>query len=605
MRPGPSYAQDMTDYRAPTTDMRFTMEHVVGLEALLAIDHFAHIDSDLLTGVLDEAGRFTSEVIAPLAHIGDTTGSQHNPDGTVTTPTEYKEAYQQFVDSGWPAAGFPENIGGGGLPWGIAMAIQEMVKSADLGFSLCPMLTYGAVDMLAQHASPEQQETYLEHLVTGHWSGTMVLTEPQAGSDVGALTTKAVLQDDGTYRITGNKVFITWGEHDLTENTIHIVLARTPDSPPGTKGISCFIVPKFLVNADGSLGERNDLMCTGIEEKVGIHSSPTCSLAFGHSGEGAVGYLIGEEHQGMRYMFTMMNEARLSVGIEGLALAERSYQQAAAYARERVQGRDISSERHEPVPIVNHPDVRRMLMTMRANIEAMRGVLYLGAQAMDLSRHHPDEQVRSENEALASILTPIAKAWASDLGVELTSTGIQIHGGYGYVEETGAAQWWRDSRIAPIYEGTNGIQAMDLAMRRLPMEGGAAMRRLLEAVTADAASLEGDLKPIGEQLTAAAESTGQVAMTLGAWLLSGEYNNVLAGATPFLKMMGDTLGGWMLARGARAAFEEPDGYSEEFLQDRIATASFYAENILPTVTGLVATATAGADGLFEVAADRF
>jgi alkylation response protein AidB-like acyl-CoA dehydrogenase len=433
----------------------------------------------------------------------------------------------------------------------------------------------------------------------------MVLTESQAGSDVGALSTKAVPADDGSYRLTGTKIFITWGEHDLTENTVHIVLARTPDSPPGTKGISCFIVPKFLVNDDGSLGERNDLTCVSIEEKIGIHSSPTCVLSFGDKGEGAIGYLIGEEHQGMRYMFTMMNEARLSVGIEGLSMSERAYQQAAEYARERIQGRAIVGDSHDPVAIINHPDVRRMLMTMQANIQAMRSLLYRGAAAMDMARYHPDEKVREESEALASIITPLGKAWATDLGVEVTSIGIQIHGGAGYVEETGAAQWWRDARIGPIYEGTNGIQAMDLTMRRIPMEGGAAMRRLLEEIATDAGSLEGDLKPIGDRLMAAVEATGAVAMTFGGWLLGGEYNNVLAGATPFLKMMGDTLGGWMLAKGARAAAGNPDGYDADFLADRIATAMFYAETILPTVPGLMSAATAGADVLYEIDNARF
>jgi len=584
--------------------MRFTMEHVVGLDDLIGLERFAHLDQDLITGVLDEAGRFSSEVIAPLARVGDTVGSVLNPDGTVTTPPGYREAYDQFVEAGWPAAGFPEDIGGGGLPWGIAMAIQEMVKSSDLGFSLLPMLTYGSVDMLVQHASDEQRATYLPKMVTGEWSGTMILTESQAGSDVGALSTKAVPVADGSYRLTGTKIFITWGEHDLTENTIHIVLARTPDSPPGTKGISCFIVPRFLVNADGSLGERNDVTCVSIEEKIGIHSSPTCVLAFGDEGEGAIGYLIGEEHQGMHYMFTMMNEARLSVGIEGLSLSERAYQQAAEYAHDRIQGRAIEGDSYEAVAIINHADVRRMLMTMRANIEAMRGLLYSGAMAMDLARYSDSEEARKQNEALASIITPLAKAWASDLGVEMTSLGIQIHGGAGYVEETGAAQWWRDSRIAPIYEGTNGIQAMDLVMRRLPMDGGAVFQRLLEKVAADAGSLEGDLKPIGERLTTAVEAVGQAAMTFGGWLLAGEYNNVLAGATPFLKMMGDTLGGWMLAKGARAAAEGVEGYGEEFLTDRITTASFYAEHILPTVPGLLASATAGAEVLYEIDESR-
>jgi len=595
----------MTEYRAPTTDMRFTIEHVVGLDTLDGMDRFAHIDNDLLSGILDEAGRFAGEVVAPLARVGDTVGSVRNDYGSVTTPPGYKEAYNKWTEAGWPAAGFPEDIGGGGLPWMAAMAVQEMMKSSDLGFSLCPMLTYGTVDMFAQHASEEQKATYLEKLVTGEWSGTMLLTESAAGSDVGALTTKAAPHEDGTYRITGQKIFITWGEHDMTENTVHIVLARTPDSPPGTKGISCFIVPKFLVNADGSLGERNDLACVSIEEKVGIHSSPTCVMSFGDAGRGAVAYLIGEEHHGMKYMFTMMNEARLSVGIEGLAAAERSYQQSVRYARDRIQGRQIGGDSHDPVAIIEHPDVRRMLMMMRSNIEAMRALLYRTAAAIDVARLHDDPVVREENEAFASILTPICKAWATDLGVELTSLGIQIHGGAGYIEETGVAQWWRDARIGPIYEGTNGIQAMDLAMRRLPMEGGAAIQRLLQMVKTDADALTGDLKPIGDQLNAALEATAEVAMKLGAWLMAGEYDNVLAGATPFLKMMGDTLGGWMLARGAVAASNGTTGYTDEFKAGRLASAFFYAENILPTVAGLAATATAGSGGLYQISSEGF
>jgi alkylation response protein AidB-like acyl-CoA dehydrogenase len=585
--------------------MRFTIEHVVGLDTLDGMDRFAAIEPDLLSGILDEAGRFASEVVAPLARVGDEIGSVLNDDGSVTTPPGYKEAYDKFVEAGWPAAGFGEDIGGGGLPWMAAMAIQEMVKSADLGFSLCPMLTYGTVDMLVQHGSDEQRATYLEQLVTGHWSGTMLLTESNAGSDVGALTTKATKQDDGTYLIKGQKIFITWGEHDMTENTIHIVLARTPDAPPGTKGISCFIVPKFLVTDDGSIGEKNDVTCVSIEEKVGIHSSPTCVMSFGDEGDGAVGYLIGEENRGMKYMFTMMNEARLSVGIEGLSMSERSYQQAADFARERVQGRKIGGDSKDPVAIVEHPDVRRMLMLMKANNEAMRGLLYRTAAFIDVGRFHEDEQVAGEAEAAASILTPICKAWATDLGVDLTSLGIQIHGGAGYVEETGAAQWWRDARIGPIYEGTNGIQAMDLAMRRLPMEGGAALQRLLAMVQEDVAKLDGDLKPIADQLAAALEATGEVAMQLGGWLMAGQYEDVLAGATPFLKMMGDTLGGWMLARGAIAASNGAEGYSDDFKADRLATAHFYAENVLPTVAGLKATATAGASGLLEIPSDRF
>ncbi len=428
----------------------------------------------------------------------------------------------------------------------------------------------------------------------------MVLTEPQAGSDLGAILTKATPADDGTWRVKGTKIFITWGEHDLTDNIVHLVLARTPDAPPGTKGISCFIVPKFLVNDDGSLGDRNDVTCVSLEHKLGIHASPTAVLAFGESGDGAVGYLVGEENRGMRYMFTMMNNARLAVGLQGLGLTERSYQQAAAYALERRQGHTMDGDRSEKAPIVRHPDVRRMLMLMRANVEAMRGVLYRNAMAIDLAHHHPDETVRNQEADLAAILTPISKAWASDLGVELTSLGLQVHGGAGYIEETGAAQLWRDSRIAPIYEGTNGIQAQDLAMRKLPLDGGNAMRRLLEAIAADAASLEGDLKPIGEQLTAAVEATAEVAIALGGWLAEGRFDDVLTGATPFLKMMGDTLGGWMLARGASAAAAKPDGYDEAFLADRLASASFYAEHVLPMVPAHRSSALAGAESVFEI-----
>ena len=377
-----------------------------------------------------------------------------------------------------------------------------------------------------------------------------------------------------------------------------------PERPAGTKGISCFIVPKFLVNADGSLGERNDYACLSIEHKVGIHSSPTCMLSFGDAGKGAVGYLIGEENQGMRYMFTMMNEARLSVGTEGLGGERTVVSGGRRLCAQRKQGRTVGGDRGEQAPIIDHPDVRRMLMMMRANIEAMRGVLYRNALALDLALPRRRGSAMQE-ESLAAILTPISKAWATDLGVELTSLGIQIHGGSGYIEETGVAQFWRDSRIAPIYEGTNGIQAQDLAMRRIPLEGGNAIRRLFETVLADAASLDGDLKPIGERLTAAAEASAQVAMTFGAWLAEARYNDVLAGATPFLKMMGDTLGGWIHARAARAAVAEPAGYDPAFLADRIATAAFYAEHVLSTVPGLTATSLAGAEGLFAIDEARF
>ena len=390
----------------------------------------------------------------------------------------FREAYRQYVDAGWGAVPFPPEFGGGGFPWLVTIVMQEMLASASLGFSTCPVLTQGAIDMLTQHGSPGQQATFLEKMVSGEWTGTMNLTEPQAGSDLGAVRTKAVPAGDGTWRITGQKIFITFGEHDLAGNIIHLVLARVPDAPPGTKGISCFIVPKYLVNEDGSLGSRNDLRCVSIEHKLGIRASPTCVMSFGDAG-GATGYLIGEANQGMRYMFTMMNTARLSVGVQGLAIAERAYQDALRYAQERRQGRVVGARAGESSPIVEYTDVRRMLLTMKAYIEAMRALLYTHAASIDLAGHHHDQAEREARRELAELLTPISKAWCTDLGVELTSIGLQVHGGMGYVEETGVAQYLRDSRIAPIYEGTNGIQAIDLVTRKVPMRGGGVVTDLL------------------------------------------------------------------------------------------------------------------------------
>ncbi|NQV05456.1 acyl-CoA dehydrogenase [bacterium] len=590
----------MSDYRPPLADISFALTDLVDLERLRTIDEYAHIDADLLDSVLSEAGRFMAEVIAPLCRIGDSVGTIRNEDGTLTTPDGYKEAYAMLVEAGWLAAAFPEQWGGGGLPYVAGMAIQEMLTQSDMAFSLCPMLTYAADELLIEHGTEEQQGTYLEKLVTGEWTGTMVLTEAQAGSDVGALTTKAVPQDDGTYRITGTKIFITWGDHDLTDNIIHMVLARTPDSPPGTRGISCFIVPKFLVESDGSIGAANDVTCVSIEHKLGIHGSPTCVLSFGDAGEGSVGYLVGEENQGMRYMFTMMNNARLQVGLEGLAMAQRSYQQAVEYAIERTQGRAIGAPKTESSPIVDHPDVRRMLMQMRANSEAMRGVMYLNGEAIDLATSHPDENVREQASERASILTPISKAWGTDLGVEIASLGIQVHGGMGYVEETGAAQWWRDARIAPIYEGTNGIQAQDLAMRKLPLRGGEAVAELLAEVRStitDLESADSDLAVIAGPLADATDALDEA----GAWLLAcmrESPNDGLAGATPYTTMFGTLLGGWVLARGALAAAGTGD-----FGTAKAATARFYAANMLPTVRGLLSATTAGAADLFVIGPD--
>ncbi len=589
-----------TDYNPPVRDMAFVLEHITDLTALSRLEGFEHADLDTVRGALDEAGRFMAEVIAPTNRIGDQIGATHDGDASVTTPQPFKEAYAKFVASGWGAVGYPAEAGGAGLPWLVGLAVQEMLASANMAFSLGPMLTQGTVEALLFHGSDEQKATYLDKLGTGEWTGTMVLTEPEAGSDVGALRSKAVRNDDGTYAIAGTKIFITWGEHDLADNIIHMVLARTPDAPPGTRGISMFIVPKFLVNPDGSLGERNSFKAASIEHKLGIHGSPTAVMNF----DGATGYLVGDENQGMRNMFTMMNTARLSIGLQGLAISERAYQQAREYAQERLQGRAIGAPKTEHSPIIEHPDVRRMLMTMKAYNEAMRCVLYATAEAFDLAHHSPDEAARIAGQEHMELLTPIAKGWCTDLGVEMTSLALQVHGGMGYIEETGAAQHYRDARIAPIYEGTNGIQAMDLIARKLPMRGGGVIQDLIGRMSA----LDTDLAEAGDDLSSIRTGLSEAVADLTSavlWLAEhglADPNDALAGASPFLRLMGTTVGGWYLARSALAArrlLENGEG-DEAFLKAKITTARFYAEQLLPPTKGLLPMVIAGAADLFEV-----
>jgi 3-(methylsulfanyl)propanoyl-CoA dehydrogenase len=591
----------MTDYSAPLADMRFVLENVVDLPALASLTGFEHAEPEMVYGVLEESGRFFAQEFGPLNRVGDTQHSRRNEDGTVGTPDGFRRAYQRYVDAGWAGVPFPATYGGGGFPWLVATAMQEMITAANMGFSLCPLLTQGAIDMLLHYGSEEQREVYLPRMVTGEWTGTMNLTEPQAGSDVGALTTKAVPADDGTWRITGQKIFITYGEHDLTDNIVHLVLARVPDAPPGTKGISCFIVPKFLVNDDGSLGERNAVECVSIERKMGINASPTCVMAY----EGAIGYIIGEANEGMRYMFKMMNNARVSVGVSGLALGERAYQDAVAYAHERRQGRAPGAPTGETSPIVDHPDVRRMLLTIRAQVEALRCLTYLNAESIDLAAHHPDEAVRTRRGELADLLTPMTKGWGTDVGVELTSIGVQVHGGMGYIEETGVAQHYRDIRIAPIYEGTNGIQAMDLVGRKLPMRAGGVMADFLagiEATTGQLSGADGTLATIGKHL---ADAHAALKATTD-WLLANgltDPNNALAGATPYLRMCGIVTGGWLLARSAQAAQRLLDAGEgdAEFLTQKLVTAKFYAEQLLPQAAGLAPAVTAGPGDLLAAA----
>jgi len=579
----------MTDYTAPTRDMDFVLREVIGASQLSDFEKYSHVDMDGMPGLLDEAGRFFAEVVAPTNRIGDEQGSVRQDDGSVKTPDGFIDMYSKLVDAGWGAVPFDPEYGGAGYPWVIGLAIQEMLTSANMAFSLGPLLTQGAIHLLESHADESQRNIYLPRMITGEWSGTMNLTEPQAGSDVGALTCKAQRNDDGSYAITGQKIFITWGEHDLVENIIHLVLARTPDASPGTRGISVFIVPKFLVNDDGSLGEHNSLECVSLEHKMGIHASPTAVMSF----DGATGYLIGEEQTGMASMFTMMNSARLSVGLEGLAVSERSFQQAAQYATDRVQGGRADLPKGEKAPIIEHPDVRRMLLTMQSHIEAMRGLCYLNALELDIAEGSPDAEVRERAAERADILTPMSKGWCTDLGNEMTSLGVQVHGGMGFIEETGSAQHYRDIRIGAIYEGTNGIQALDLIGRKLPIRGGAAVMELLDEIVATADSLDGDLSDLGKPLTNGVNAVRESTL----WIVNNIGDAAMAGATPFLRLFSTVVGGWMMARQAAVAAEAlangASGDDQAFYEAKLLSSRFFLTQLLPSQMGLAAMVTGG------------
>jgi len=583
-------------YKPPLEDIEFTLANIADLESISKLNGFQHADLATVSGVLEEAGRFFSEVIAPLNRIGDQQGSKLQPDGTVKTPEGFKAAYAKFVEAGWGGVHIPEQWGGGGMPYTVGVVVQEMFKSANMAFSLCPLLTQASIEALMSHGSPEQQAQYLEKLVTGEWSGTMCLTESQAGSDVGALSTRAEPQKDGTYRLFGQKIFITWGEHDMSQNIIHLVLARTPGAAPGTKGISLFLVPKLIPDAEGKPGEANDLNVVSIEHKMGIHASPTCVLSFGDKGEGAVGHLIGEEQSGMRYMFTMMNTARVGVGVEGLSISEAAYQKALEFAQVRKQGRDLGST--EDVVIFEHPDVRRMLLTMRAYKEAIRGLLYFNARQVDLERHSETSEERERAAEIVALFTPISKAWSTDVGVEMASLGIQVHGGMGFIEETGAAQFYRDIRIAPIYEGTNGIQSIDLVTRKLGMRQGGVVRDLFDRIEADAVAAGEELAEIGAPLLTAVSGLREATDHI---LAASDPNESLAGATPYLEMFGLVIGGWVHLQSAVAAQTTLKNGDDAFLSGRVGLARFYNTQILPQALGLLSAVTAPStqlDGAF-------
>jgi len=597
----------MTDYVAPLSEMRFVLDEIAGLDAVAKLPGYEDATPELVDQVLTEAGKFAAEMLAPLNRVGDEEGSRLE-NGAVVTPKGFREAYRAFAEGGWNSVPFDSQWGGQGLPWALANALQEMWSSANMAFSLCPLLTQGAIEALQRHGSPEQQALYLPKLISGEWTGTMNLTEPQAGSDVGALRTRAVKEGE-RYRITGQKIFITYGEQDFSENIVHLVLARTPNAPAGTKGISLFIVPKFLPNPDGSLGARNDLRCLSLEHKLGIKASPTCVMAYGENDGGAIGFLVGEEQRGMECMFTMMNNARLSVGVEGLAVAERALQQARSYARQRVQSRPVDAKGSEAMSIIHHPDMRRMLMTMRALVEAMRALTYLNAAALDHAKRAPDEAARAKALARAELLTPLSKAWSTDRGTEVASLNIQVHGGLGFIESTGAAQHLRDVRITPIYEGTNGIQAIDLVGRKLGRDQGAAMTALIAEMRADAKSLSGHgdatLSALAQALTPALDDLAKTTQ----WILErlkSALPQVLAGATPYLELAATTVGGWLMARQALAARRRlASGTADDgYLSGKIATAEFYAFNILPRVHPLATAVNGGADSTLRLAPEQ-
>ena len=594
----------MTAYLPPIRDMEFVLRDLAGLADLAALPGYEEASDELVSSVLEEAGRIAEEVLAPLNQPGDRQGAKL-VDGKVQTADGWQAALDTLIEGNWLGLPYDTEWGGMGLPGLVNVAVSEMWQSANMAFALCPMLTQGAVNAIQDCGSDEQKATYLPNLVTGKWAGTMNLTESSAGSDLGAIRTKAVKNGDH-YLISGQKIFITYGDHELVDNIIHLVLARTPDAPPGVKGISLFIVPKFLINEDGSLGARNDAHAVSLEHKMGIHASPTAVMSFGDAG-GAVGYLVGEENRGLEYMFVMMNHARLNVGIQGLSIAERAYQQARTYAKERVQGKAIGTS--EKGGIVDHPDVRRMLMTMKSQIEAMRALAYVAAAALDVAHKAPDAEERAKALKFHEFLNPIVKGWCTEVGNDVAYLGVQVHGGMGFIEETGACQHQRDARITTIYEGTTAIQANDLVNRKLLRDQGATARAALAEVVELATELSGKtdefLKGIGAELASAAEA----ALSSVEWLLGAAVRDPrlpAAAAVPLLRLLGTVFGGYQLARSAKIARARLDANEGDqgFYLSKLATAWFYAESVLPQVHGLQISITKGSRTVMSVVPDQ-
>ncbi|ALS58511.1 acyl-CoA dehydrogenase [Pandoraea norimbergensis] len=591
-------------YQAPIKDMQFVMNELADLSSIAALPGYEDASPEIAQAVLEEAARFNQEVLAPLNVIGDQQPSTWK-DGVVTTTPGFKEAFKQFSEAGWQGVLHPQEFGGQGLPKLVATPCTEMLNAANLSFALCPLLTDGAVEALLTAGSDAQRALYVPKLLSGEWTGTMNLTEPQAGSDLALVRTRADRAGDGTYKIFGTKIFITFGEHDMAENIVHLVLARTPDAPPGVKGISLFIVPKFNVDAEGKLGTRNDVHCVSIEHKLGIKASPTAVLQFGDNG-GATGYLIGEENRGLEYMFIMMNAARFAVGMQGVAVAERAYQHAVAYARDRLQSRPVDGSSRDAVAIIHHPDVKRMLMTMRALTEGARALAYVAAAQADIGHNAADAGERKRAQAVYEFLVPIVKGWSTEMSLDVTSLGVQVHGGMGFIEETGAAQYYRDARILPIYEGTTAIQANDLIGRKTLRDGGAVARSLFEQV----AATENELRAAGGVATSVAErlAKGREALSIVVdYVIANTQDNanaVFAGSVPYLKLAGIVLGGWQMGRALLAA-QARRAEDPAFFGAKIGTARFFADHILTQAPGLAQSITEGADSALSLSEAQF
>ena len=591
-------------YQAPVKDMMFNLRHVAGLDAVAQLPGFEDFGDETAQAVLEECAKLMQDVIAPLNHEGDKQPS-YLKDGKVTTTTGFPAAFKAYAEGGWQGLQHPVEFGGQGAPKVIAAACNEMLQAANMSFALCPLLTDGAVEALMTAGSTEQQQLYIPKLLDGSWTGTMNLTEPQAGSDLALVRTRAEPVGDGTYKLFGTKIFITYGEHDLAENIIHFVLARVVGAPEGVKGISLFIVPKVLVNADGSLGARNDVHCVSLEHKMGIKASPTAVLQYGDNG-GAIGTLVGQENRGLEYMFVMMNAARYGVGLQGIAIADRAYQKAVAYARDRVQSRPVDGSVAGSAPIIHHPDVRRMLMTMRALTEGCRAMASTAAAAFDAAHHHPDPEARQQNQAFYEFMVPLVKGYSTEMSLEVTSLGVQVHGGMGFIEETGAAQYYRDAKILTIYEGTTAIQANDLVGRKTLRDGGAMARALAQQIAATEATLlagSAAAQAVGQRLRAAREAYLAV---VDFFTSQGKANPnaVYAGSVPYLMLVGNLMAGWQLGRALLAAESHRDS-DPTFMDAKVATARFYAEHILPRTAAVRDAIVGGAESAVALPLDAF